>query len=90
MKFEKNIAYVAQRQARGFFPFKKIILLFCVYGCFACMYVCVPHVCSVHKDHKGAPFPLGGVTDGCRPPCGYWGLNSGSLGKQRVLLTTEP
>jgi len=29
-------------------------------------------------------------TDGCEPPCGCWELNSGPLGQQSVLLTTEP
>jgi hypothetical protein len=30
------------------------------------------------------------VTDGCKLPCGYWGLNPGPLEEQPVLLTTEP
>jgi hypothetical protein len=30
------------------------------------------------------------ITDGCEPPCGCCGLNSGSLDEQSVLLTTEP
>jgi hypothetical protein len=30
------------------------------------------------------------VVDGCEPPCGCWELNSGPLGEQPVLLTTEP
>jgi hypothetical protein len=30
------------------------------------------------------------ITDGCKPPCGCWDLNSGPLGEQSVLLTTEP
>jgi hypothetical protein len=30
------------------------------------------------------------ITDGCDPTCGFWELNSGPLGKQSVLLTTEP
>ena len=30
------------------------------------------------------------LTNGCEPPCGCWELNSGPLGEQSVLLTTEP
>jgi hypothetical protein len=30
------------------------------------------------------------ITDGCELPCGCWGLNSGPLEEQSVLLTTEP
>ena len=30
------------------------------------------------------------ITDGCEPLCGCWGLNSGPLKEQLVLLTSEP
>ena len=30
------------------------------------------------------------ITDGCKPPCGPWDLNSGPLEEQSVLLTAEP
>jgi len=30
------------------------------------------------------------ITDGCQPPCGCWGLNSGPLEEQSVFLSTEP
>jgi hypothetical protein len=30
------------------------------------------------------------ITDGCEPPRGCWGLNSGPLEEQSVLLTAEP
>jgi hypothetical protein len=30
------------------------------------------------------------IADGCEPPCGCWGLNSGPLEEQLVLLTAEP
>jgi hypothetical protein len=30
------------------------------------------------------------VTDGCKPPCGSWDLNSGPLEAQSVLLIAEP
>ena len=32
----------------------------------------------------------GPITDGYKPPCGSWELNSGPLEEQSVLLTTEP
>jgi hypothetical protein len=30
------------------------------------------------------------IRDGCEPPCGSWGLNSGPSEEQSVLLTAEP
>ena len=33
---------------------------------------------------------LDSITDGCEPPCGCWGWNSGPLEEQSVLLSTEP
>ena len=30
------------------------------------------------------------IKDGCEPPCGCWGLNSGPSEEQPALLTTEP
>ena len=30
------------------------------------------------------------ITDGWKPPCGCWELNSGPLEEQAMLLTTEP
>jgi hypothetical protein len=30
------------------------------------------------------------ITDGCKPPCDCWELNSGPLVEQAVLLSTEP
>ena len=43
--------------------------------------VCTPACQKRARDH---------IADGCGPPCGYWGLNSGPLEEQTVLLTTEP
>jgi hypothetical protein len=40
-----------------------------------------------HTHQKRASDP---ITDGCKPPCGCWELNSGPLEEQSVLLTTEP
>jgi hypothetical protein len=31
-----------------------------------------------------------GITDGCEPPCGYWGSNPDPLQEQSVLVTAEP
>ena len=36
---------------------------------------------------KRAPDP---ITDGYKPPCGCWELNSGPLEEQPVLFTAEP
>jgi hypothetical protein len=33
---------------------------------------------------------MGLITGGCKPPCGYWDLNSGPLKGQLVLLPAEP
>jgi hypothetical protein len=30
------------------------------------------------------------ITDGCKPPCGCWDLNSGPLEEEPVLLAAEP
>ena len=30
------------------------------------------------------------IVDGCEPSCGCWKLNTGPLGEQLVLLTSEP
>jgi hypothetical protein len=30
------------------------------------------------------------ITDGCKPPCGCWDLNSGPSEEQSVILTAEP
>ena len=46
-------------------------ILFHVYGCFACMYVCVPLCLQRPKDDIGSPETE--VTDSCESPCnGYW------------------
>jgi hypothetical protein len=36
------------------------------------------------------PSDTDSIIDGCEPPCGSWGLNSGPLEEQSVLLTSEP
>ena len=43
--------------------------------------VCMP------AGQKRAPHP---ITDDCEPPYSCWGLNSGPLEEQAMLLTSEP
>jgi hypothetical protein len=40
---------------------------------------------STHQKRSSDP-----ITDGYKPPCGCWQLNSGPLEEQSVLLTDEP
>jgi len=42
------------------------------------------HCCCLQTHQKRV---LDSITDGCEPPCGCWGLNSGPLEEQSVLLT---
>ena len=65
-------------------------ILFYVYGCFACMHVCVPCAFSAHRSGKRASDTLGMKSDNCELSCGYWELNLGPLNNQPVLLVTEP
>jgi len=44
---------------RQFLPISLMIfIIFCMYECFAHMYICVLHSCSVHRNHKRAMSPL--------------------------------
>ena len=45
------------------------------------------HCHCLQTHQKGPLYP---ITECCTPPCGCWELNSGPLGEQSVLLTTEP
>ena len=29
------------------------------------------------------------ITDGCKPPCGFWKLNSGTLEDRAMIFNTE-
>ena len=49
--------------------------------------MCISFLPRVPASQKGAP---GLITDGCKPACGCWELNSGPLEEQSVLLTSEP
>jgi hypothetical protein len=75
--------------------FYLFIYNFYVYGWFfflwlACM--SVYHICAwcPGKPEEGVRFSGTGVTDSCELACGCWKLNSGFLGEQPMLLTTEP
>jgi hypothetical protein len=74
----------------GSFPGSSLALfshfVFTVYGCFTCLFFCVPYTCLLPTE---ALMPGTGVTDGCRLPCECWELNSGPLHEQ-VFLTIEP
>jgi hypothetical protein len=41
------------------------------------------------EARRGAGSLETGVTDSCKPPCGYWELNLGPLEKQPVLSIAE-
>ena len=64
-------------------------ILFYVYGCFACMHVCVPCAFSAHRSGKRASDTLGMKSEDCELSCGYWELNLGPLKNQPVLLVTS-
>jgi hypothetical protein len=53
------------------------------------------HVFGIYDEYTVAVFrhlnrTSDPITDGSEPPCGCWDLNSGPLGEQSVLLTSEP
>lgn len=57
-----------------FLFFKKTFYssLFHVCGCFAYMWICIPHICTACRGQKGAPGPaVTRVLDGYEPPCRY-------------------
>ena len=44
-------------------------------------------ICFIYVNTLSQSDP---ITEGCKPPCGCWELNSGPLEEQPVLLTAEP
>jgi hypothetical protein len=46
------------------------------------------YTCSCLQTHQKRASDL--ITNGCKPPCGCWDLNSGPSEEQSVLLTTQP
>lgn len=75
----KHVSVVtsSQKCPPHFFQFLKFILLFNMFGCFACMYVCV---CTTYMSNtlRGHGSPGTGIIDGCDPIHGCWELNLGS------------
>lgn len=68
------------------------LVLFTVYGCFNCMYVCVPSVCAwfLWRPEEGIESPETRITDSWELPCRCWELNLGPLEEQQpVLLIAE-
>ena len=63
-----------------------MFILFYMYGCFACMYVCTVWV---QRSEEEVGSSGTGVTDGCELPCGCWEPNSGPLEEQAVPLSAE-
>lgn len=53
-------------------------LLFCLYGCFVCTYVCTLYVYSTIKCQK-TEYDAPRVIDRCEQLCGCWGSNLGLL-----------
>lgn len=43
---------LVQKHIANVLGFVSPLFLFCVYGCFVCVNVYVPHVCSAHKSQK--------------------------------------
>lgn len=64
----------------------------CMHVCICmCVSVCiryVHHMCAwyTRRPEDGIACPGIGVTDGCKPPCGFWESNPGHLQEQPGLL----
>lgn len=60
---------------------------FCVYRYFTYMYVYLSTTCMQwpQRPVEGTGSHGTEVTDGCKPPCGYWDLNLGPPQKQQAL-----
>jgi hypothetical protein len=57
-------------------PYSSLIYIFIL----CILMLCLP----TYQKRESNP-----ITDGCEPPCSCWGLNSGPLEEQPVLLTSE-
>lgn len=63
----------------------------CIYGCFNCTFVCVPHACQVPTEVRREGYSSWNRrTKGCDQPCGCWQSNQGPLEDQPVFLTAKP
>lgn len=67
---------------QNIFPFK----IFCVYGCFACMFDCLPHACSTLGSHKRVSYALGLEVKKLVRHC----VGSDPLEEQPLFLNAEP
>lgn len=64
-------------------------LIYCVYGCFAYLNICVPPSCLVTREAKKSMGSRGtGVKGSWEPPCRCWDLNLGSLEEQWSHLSS--
>ena len=57
---------------------------------FQCVWLFVFTCGYLWRPEEGIGVPLGLELHDNEPPCGCWGVNSGPLEEQPVLLTTEP
>lgn len=71
--------------------FVDLLYFICVSVLPACMYMYKYHMFGwcLQRSKEDVESPGTGVADGCKPPCGFWELNSCLLQKQ-VNLTMEP
>lgn len=68
----------------------KLTLLFYLYVCSGCMYICALRVCLVPAEvREDAGSPGTGVTDECESLCGCWEPYLGPL-QEQALSTAEP
>lgn len=66
---------------------KKKDLFLIMYMSVVCFYVCAPCAHGDWRVHKRASrTPKTRITDGCEPPCGFWGPNSWPLQEWLVCL----
>lgn len=84
--------YVSMHTCGNVHVSERWLILFssCVYKCFACMYVCIPHVCSAPAGQKRAldlQPPGAGVAGDWELPRRCWQPSLGPLQEQLVLGT---
>jgi hypothetical protein len=67
--------------------YHRAAFFFYVYGCLACMYICVDIVSDGARI--GCQIPLNWDIDGYEPLYEYYGLNPGPPEKWPVIMTTK-
>lgn len=60
-----------------------------MYECFACVYLCVLHRCSLHESQRGCQVPWN-WNEGQLWAWGYWELSPVPLQEQQMLLELSP